>query len=88
MNNPQLASSVADELRALKAENEALKASLASKIKPLTFKVSEKGAVSIYNMNARFPVTLYVGQWERLFEAIPRLQAFIAEHRSELSTSK
>ena len=31
----------------------------------LTFKVSPKGAMSIYGMG-RFPVTLYAAQWERL----------------------
>ena len=32
----------------------------------LTYKVSGKGAVSVYGMG-RFPVTLYAEQWERLF---------------------
>jgi hypothetical protein len=31
----------------------------------LTYKVSGKGAVSVYGMG-RFPVTLYAAQWERL----------------------
>ena len=31
----------------------------------LTYKVSSKGAVSVYSMG-RFPVTLYAEQWERL----------------------
>jgi hypothetical protein len=31
----------------------------------ISFKVSEKGAVSVYGLG-RFPVTLYRGQWERL----------------------
>ena len=31
----------------------------------LTYKVSGKGAVSVYGMG-RFPVTLYAEQWERL----------------------
>lgn len=31
----------------------------------LTYKVSSKGAVSVYGMG-RFPVTLYAEQWERL----------------------
>src|SRR5687768_8477149 len=32
----------------------------------LTCKVSEKGGLSVYGLQARFPVTLYAGQWERL----------------------
>lgn len=31
----------------------------------LTYKVSAKGAISVYGMG-RFPVTLYAEQWERL----------------------
>jgi hypothetical protein len=31
----------------------------------LTYKVSGKGALSVYGMG-RFPVTLYAAQWERL----------------------
>ena len=31
----------------------------------ITYKVSNKGAVSVYGMG-RFPVTLYAAQWERL----------------------
>jgi hypothetical protein len=50
----------------------------------LTPKVSAKGAVSVYGFG-KWPVTLYAGQWERLFEAVPQLQAFIAANRSELA---
>lgn len=32
---------------------------------PISYKVSDKGALSVYGLG-RFPVTLYVGQWERL----------------------
>ena len=31
----------------------------------VTYKVSDKGAVSVYGLG-RFPTTLYVEQWERL----------------------
>lgn len=64
------------ELAASKAENERLKAGLAAKGK-LGFKVSEKGALSVLGLQ-RFPVTLYREQWERLIEATPQLQAFMA----------
>lgn len=53
----------------------------------LRFKVSEKRAVSVLGLQ-QFPVTLYKGQWERLIEAIPALQAFIAENNGSLSQSK
>src|SRR3569623_971668 len=52
--------------------------------KALTAKVSGKGAVSVYGLQ-RMPVTLYVGQWERLLAFVDDLKAFIEEHRSELS---
>ena len=35
------------------------------KANALTYKVSAKGALSVYGMG-RFPVTLYAEQWERL----------------------
>ena len=35
----------------------------------LTCKVSEKGAISVYGLG-RFPVTLYIGQWEKLTDFI------------------
>ena len=53
--------------------------------KPITFKVGEKGGVSVYGLNVRFPVTLYASQWERLIAAIPQLQAFIEANRPALA---
>lgn len=59
----------------LQADNAALKAAPAKK---LSFKVSEKGAVSVYGLSARFPTTLYASQWERLIAASDEITAFIA----------
>ncbi len=56
--------------------------------KALTFKVSDKGAVSVYGLQKQFPVTLYLGQWERLFARIDGadgLKAFIDANRDKLS---
>jgi hypothetical protein len=50
---------------------------------PLSFKVSEKGAVSVYGMG-RFPVTLYYEQWIRLLGASGELQNFLEENKSRL----
>jgi len=72
------------QIEALKAENAKLKEARNAKI---SFKVSEKGAVSCYGMG-RFPVTLYKGQWERLIEVIPQLQKFIAENASKLAVKE
>ena len=49
----------------------------------LSFKVSEKGAVSVYGMG-RFPVTLYYEQWLRLLGAAENIRAFIEENKSKL----
>jgi hypothetical protein len=59
------------ELARLKAENEALKASKSGPARGahLSFKVSEKGCLSVYG-NGRFPTTLYKSQWLRLVEAV------------------
>lgn len=35
----------------------------------LTLKISEKGCVSIYGLNARFPISAYAEQWVRIFSA-------------------
>ncbi len=70
------------EIERLKAENESLKKAPA---KGLSFKVSEKGAVSVYGMG-RFPVTLYKEQWIRLLDRKDELLAFIQENDSKLKT--
>ena len=49
----------------------------------LEFRVSEKGAVSVYGMG-RFPVTLYYEQWTRLLDAAPQLKEFLEENKSKL----
>lgn len=51
----------------------------------ITFKVTEKGGVSAYGLNARFPVTLYADQWERLLAKRDDLLAFIKANEKSLS---
>lgn len=51
----------------------------------LAFKVSEKGALSVYGLG-RFPVTLYLGQWERLLGSLDPLKAFIQANHSKFTT--
>lgn len=50
---------------------------------PLEFRVSEKGAVSVYGLG-RFPVTLYYEQWSRLLDHADTLRAFIEKNKSKL----
>ena len=49
----------------------------------LEFKVSEKGAVSVYGLG-RFPVTLYYEQWLRLLDSAKELRAFLEENKGKL----
>jgi RNA-binding protein YhbY len=77
------------ELARLQAENEVLKAKVIKKVRPITFKVSEKTqALSVYGLNNRFPVTLYKQQWERLFSVLPEMKSFIAENAGNLAVKE
>ena len=73
---------LAAELEKLKAENASLKRARNAGI---TYKVSEKGAVSVYGLG-RFPVTLYKEQWERLLASSDQLKAFMVDNSDRLKT--
>ena len=62
----------------------ALKASSARR-GGVSFKVSEKGGVSVYGLG-RFPVTLYKEQWAKLLDLADDLRAFIKAHEAELKS--
>jgi hypothetical protein len=49
----------------------------------ISFKVSEKGAISVYGLG-RFPVTLYVEQWDKILSKTEELRAFIEANKSKL----
>ncbi len=70
------------ELERLKAENEALKKTRKT-TGNMSFKVSEKGAVSVYGLG-RFPVTLYKEQWDKLLTASEQIKAFMEENHAQL----
>jgi hypothetical protein len=53
----------------------------------LEFRVSEKGAVSVYGLG-RFPVTLYYEQWVTLLDKANALQAFLEENKGKLKLRK
>ena len=65
-----------EEVERLRAENERLKNQRAGGI---SFKVSEKGAVSVYGLG-RFPVTLYKEQWVRLLDHADAIKSFLKEN--------
>lgn len=70
------------ELAAAKAENAKLKGR--KSFGGISFKVSTKGAVSVYGLG-RFPVTLYKEQFEKLLAAAEELTKFMAENIDSLS---
>jgi hypothetical protein len=70
-----------DELKARLAELEKQGANKRSG--NLEFRVSDKGAVSVYGMG-RFPTTLYYEQWTRLLERAEDLRNFLEENKSKL----
>ena len=69
-----------DELERLRRENAALKKGASAGAR---MKVSEKGALSIYDMG-RFPVTLYKEQWLKLLDMSDEIRAFIAANQAQL----
>jgi hypothetical protein len=71
---------IQSELARLRAENESLKQRRNSAV---SFKVSEKGAVSVYGLG-RFPVTLYMEQWTKLLALADQIKAFIEQNRAKL----
>lgn len=81
-----MSESVEQELERLRAENEKLK-SATKKSKDISFKVSQKGALSVYGMG-RFPVTLYREQWERLLAQKEEILQFIEDNASEFKTKE
>ena len=68
------------ELDRLRAENERLKN---SRSRGVSFKVSEKGGVSVYGLG-RFPVTLYKEQWIRLLDMADDIRSFIRDNDAKL----
>lgn len=70
------------ELEALRAKVAQLEAEKSRK-KEISFKVSEKGGLSVYGLG-RFPVTLYKEQWTRLLDHADAIRAFMSENDGDL----
>jgi CRISPR/Cas system-associated exonuclease Cas4 (RecB family) len=72
----------------LQATLDAVKAQLAQarkeQGKSLSFKVTEKGAISVYGLQ-RFPVTLYYNQWEKIFKVMTEIQMFAEANKDKLA---
>ena len=68
----------------LKAQLAALQEKVKSRDRrALEFRVSEKGAVSLYGLG-RFPVTLYYEQWMKVLDHVDDLRAFLEENKPNL----
>lgn len=65
----------------------AIKAKAEAKV---SFKVSEKGGLSVYGLGGRFPVTLYVPAWQKALSEPMRSEilGFIEANASRFSTGK
>lgn len=68
-----------EELKARLAELEAKQQRAGN----MSFKVSDKGAVSVYGLG-RFPVTLYYEQWIKLLDRAQDLRGFLEENKGKL----
>ena len=71
------------QLAAARAENERLVKLTQKRVVPLSFKVSEKGCVSVYGLQ-RFPVSLRAAQWERILDAADKIRDFVKVNQRQL----
>ena len=63
----------------------ALAAEKAKSEKQLVIKVSPKGCVQVNGIR-RFPITFYKDEWATIFGLKDRIETFIEENNSQLST--
>ena len=77
-----------EQLAAANAKIAALETATKRVPRELSLKVGQKGGVCVIGLNSQFPVTLYKQQWERLFNFIPQIKAFIKENESLLATKE
>ncbi len=81
---PELTQDEREELELLRKQKAARDA---QEKRGMSFKVSEKGAVSVYGLG-RFPVTLYQAQWQKLLAEADNIRAFIGENKAKLKTKE
>lgn len=75
------------EIQRMKAENAKLKSQASTEAgSKLTYRISEKGAVCVYQLG-RFPVTLYYDQWMKLLDEnnVAELKAYLEKNKANLS---
>lgn len=69
------------ELQARIAELEAAQAGSGK----LSIKIGPEGTICVYGLNTRFPVSLYLAQWERLLGYADDIRAFAASNTAYIS---
>jgi ubiquitin-large subunit ribosomal protein L40e len=84
MNQEQLLSKLAEINALYKAEKKKNARAKMREKKP-EVKVSQKGAVQINNIR-RFPITLYKNEWEKIFDLVDDIKAFIEENDDKLAS--
>lgn len=74
------------KLDALEKENEELRA---RKVRNVQCEVGSKGGLVIKGLNnSRFPVTLYLDQWDRLVENLDTIKEFVEANRDNFATKR
>jgi len=85
INAPQFAEMTKEQIIALcQQQAAALLAASQQPARKITYKVGEKGGISIYGLG-RFPVTAYASQWERIIGDIENLKAFMRANEKLLT---
>ena len=85
---PDLSAPAQPTVAELMAQIESLKAQMAKQpARALTLKVSEKGALSIYGLG-RFPITLYLSQFDKLNAAWADVQQFVDVNRARFTVKE
>ena len=78
-----------EEIRQLREDLAAAKTKLKKKEKMsqagVFFKVSEKGAISVFGFG-RYPLTYYANQWLGVFEYADAIKEFIIENQNRIQT--
>ncbi len=84
----QSAQDLQAEIEKLKAENNALKSEKKpSVMKEISFKIGEKGGLSVYGLG-RFPVTLYKEQWFKLLDKSDDIRSFLKSNEDKLKSKE
>jgi hypothetical protein len=71
----------------LLAEINALKAQMKELPRGVTVKVSKAGAISVYGLG-KYPVTLYLSQWDKLLGDIDTVKNFVEANRNNPALAK